>query len=486
MVRTKNTIDDYRREFKYCLNIKFGKYSSLKKSSRETYGKLFDRFIIFLENKHKKNAEEVITRADCDDFFAFLRREHTKSPRAKRVGGETTRNLAYRVLQRYFDYREYQHGIQSPLKFVQKPQGAKRGASASVDLSEFKKLWKWFGRAGELENQLILGLLYGSKLKKGDFGELKVEDVEDVLNPNHPIISLECKSSDKREGELLLFLPSVREAVSRWIRREGKKGHQQLVDLDYDSFRKNLKRACREEHIIRMPTTEDLRSCPWKDLLTFYQEEMEVEIGKSQKAKIWADDIEKKEDLKRLGSVSKGEQGNAGKSFRRKVLEYRENTLGWIQRYKEQGIAPNEQETTIRHFIPLLEVLGWDPCSMEVGWEVPVGLNPNESGKDKSMDAVLFDGETPRLFIEVKRIQSNLSPKDIDQINRYGRLKELYFCILTNIQELLFYDIKNKRKIFSIDLDRFHDNLDCLHLLTREAVLDGSSWERKILDVMGQ
>ena len=96
----------------------------------------------------------------------------------------------------------------------------------------------------------------------------------------------------------------------------------------------------------------------------------------------------------------------------------------------------NHETNTIDYLvIPLLEGLGWNPQNPSEVLSEYAPTGKRWHGYHKRVDFALFEGKDPMVFIEVKRLDRDLSdPEYMDQIESYASNMNSGFAVLTNGQ----------------------------------------------------
>ncbi len=94
-----------------------------------------------------------------------------------------------------------------------------------------------------------------------------------------------------------------------------------------------------------------------------------------------------------------------------RLLNYQARVEAWVP-HSCDSQYDKEQNTLVKFVVPLLELLGWDPWWIDVGFEC--ALWDEREGRGKRVDCALYllDGEQlvpgrpkPKILVEVKPFQ---------------------------------------------------------------------------------
>lgn len=147
-----------------------------------------------------------------------------------------------------------------------------------------------------------------------------------------------------------------------------------------------------------------------------------------------------------------------------------------IQKVQNRKDSIGEQNTKAALIEPLLAALGWDIEDID-----EVSREYRRKPQDNPVDYALFMLRSPRLFVEAKGLEKDLSDRRwIGQILGYATVVGVEWCVLTNGDEYRLYnahapvDVDQKlfRSVRISDPDQEEYVLDTLELLSKEKMGD--------------
>lgn len=136
----------------------------------------------------------------------------------------------------------------------------------------------------------------------------------------------------------------------------------------------------------------------------------------------------------------------------------------------------SEEATKTAFILPFLRALGYDDGN-------PIEFIPEytcDVGKEgEKVDYAIVIDDSPKLLIECKSCEFQLSKKHITQLFRYYSVCDAHFAILTNGVEYQFFTDRNKANVmddapfFVFNAEHFEDSqLETLDGISREHILD--------------
>jgi Restriction Enzyme Adenine Methylase Associated/Type I restriction enzyme R protein N terminus (HSDR_N) len=147
-----------------------------------------------------------------------------------------------------------------------------------------------------------------------------------------------------------------------------------------------------------------------------------------------------------------------------------------IQKIRTRKENVGEQNTKAALIDPLLSALGWDIEDID-----EVSREYRRKPQDNPVDYALFMLRSPRLFVEAKGLEKDLSDRKwISQILGYATVVGVEWCILTNGDEYRLYnahapvDVEQKlfRAVRLSEADQDEYTLETLELLSKEKMGD--------------
>ena len=147
-----------------------------------------------------------------------------------------------------------------------------------------------------------------------------------------------------------------------------------------------------------------------------------------------------------------------------------------IQKIRSRKESIGEQNTKAALIDPLLSALGWDVEDID-----EVSREYRRKPQDNPVDYALFMLRSPRLFVEAKGLEKDLSDRRwISQILGYATVVGVEWCVLTNGDEYRLYNahapVDVEQKLFRVvrisDPDQQDYALDTLELLSKEKMAD--------------
>jgi hypothetical protein len=159
-------------------------------------------------------------------------------------------------------------------------------------------------------------------------------------------------------------------------------------------------------------------------------------------------------------------------SARQTVADVLPRLRNRIQKIRNRKENIGEQNTKAALIDPLLAALGWDIEDID-----EVSREYRRKPQDNPVDYALFMLRSPRLFVEAKGLEKDLSDRKwISQILGYATVVGVEWCILTNGDEYRLYNahapVDVEQKLFRVvcisDSDQEEHTLDTLELLSKE------------------
>jgi hypothetical protein len=147
-----------------------------------------------------------------------------------------------------------------------------------------------------------------------------------------------------------------------------------------------------------------------------------------------------------------------------------------IQKIRNRKENIGEQNTKAALIDPLLSALGWDMEDID-----EVSREYRRKPQDNPVDYALFMLRSPRLFVEAKGLEKDLSDRKwISQILGYATVVGVEWCILTNGDEYRLYNahapVDVEQKLFRVvrisESDQNEYTLETLQLLSKEKMGD--------------
>jgi hypothetical protein len=135
-----------------------------------------------------------------------------------------------------------------------------------------------------------------------------------------------------------------------------------------------------------------------------------------------------------------------------------------------------EQNTKAALIDPLLAALGWDVEDID-----EVSREYRRKSQDNPVDYALFMLRSPRLFVEAKGLEKDLSDRKwISQVLGYATVVGVEWCVLTNGDEYRLYNahapVDVEQKLFRVvrisESDQEEYILETLELLSKEKMGD--------------
>src|SRR5215213_746072 len=163
-------------------------------------------------------------------------------------------------------------------------------------------------------------------------------------------------------------------------------------------------------------------------------------------------------------------------STRRAVVDVLPRLRKRIQKIRNRKENIGEQNTKAALIDPLLSALGWDIEDID-----EVSREYRRKPQDNPVDYALFMLRSPRLFVEAKGLEKDLSDRKwISQILGYATVVGVEWCILTNGDEYRLYNahapVDVEQKLFRVvrisDSDQEEYILETLDLLSKEKMGD--------------
>jgi hypothetical protein len=147
-----------------------------------------------------------------------------------------------------------------------------------------------------------------------------------------------------------------------------------------------------------------------------------------------------------------------------------------IQKIQNRNENIGEQNTKAALIDPLLAALGWDVEDID-----EVSREYRRKSQDNPVDYALFMLRSPRLFVEAKGLEKDLSDRKwISQVLGYATVVGVEWCVLTNGDEYRLYNahapVDVEQKLFRVvrisDSDQEEYTLETLELLSKEKMGD--------------
>jgi len=163
-------------------------------------------------------------------------------------------------------------------------------------------------------------------------------------------------------------------------------------------------------------------------------------------------------------------------STRRAAVDVLPRLRKRIQKIRNRKENIGEQNTKAALIDPLLSALGWDIEDID-----EVSREYRRKPQDNPVDYALFMLRSPRLFVEAKGLEKDLSDRKwISQILGYATVVGVEWCILTNGDEYRLYNahapVDVEQKLFRVvrisQSDQDEYTLETLELLSKEKMGD--------------
>jgi hypothetical protein len=147
-----------------------------------------------------------------------------------------------------------------------------------------------------------------------------------------------------------------------------------------------------------------------------------------------------------------------------------------IQKIQNRNENVGEQNTKAALIDPLLAALGWDVEDID-----EVSREYRRKSQDNPVDYALFMLRSPRLFVEAKGLEKDLSDRKwISQVLGYATVVGVEWCVLTNGDEYRLYNahapVDVEQKLFRVvrisESDQEEYALETLELLSKEKMGD--------------
>ncbi|GGI97952.1 hypothetical protein GCM10008995_04790 [Halobellus salinus] len=152
------------------------------------------------------------------------------------------------------------------------------------------------------------------------------------------------------------------------------------------------------------------------------------------------------------------------------------NYVEQSQTLLEASPQMDEENTKVKLIQPFVDLLGWNFYSTEVQLEYTVQMGTQSS----KVDYALMVGDTPVVFIEAKPARSDLTEKNVRQLQSYMRQElSVDWGVLTNGKEFEILSVTGDDKqdgetsIATFDLDEMAHNPDIPEILTKDAIQSG-------------
>jgi Restriction Enzyme Adenine Methylase Associated/Type I restriction enzyme R protein N terminus (HSDR_N) len=186
-------------------------------------------------------------------------------------------------------------------------------------------------------------------------------------------------------------------------------------------------------------------------------------------------------------SSNRNRKGTAPVSLENVVDKLRKRALGFLERKEKIG----EENTKAALIEPLLSALGWEIEELE-----EVHREYRRKGQDRPVDYALFLRREPRLFIEAKALDEDLTNRKwASQILSYATVVGVEWCVLTDGDEYRLFnahapvDIEEKLfrsiRISISDEAQQPFTFQTLELLSKEKMRDNllnTLWKAEFLD----
>jgi len=158
---------------------------------------------------------------------------------------------------------------------------------------------------------------------------------------------------------------------------------------------------------------------------------------------------------------------NIPEILRSQVREYVTKSRQMI---RDHGDTMSERETETRLIEPMLDILQWDPTSIDVRKGYPI----KTEGRNYKADYALMIGSKPRILVEVKKVASDLRDENVIQLMKYAFYEKADVFILTNGDEWRVYEPYHRQDmVFRFNLENMESNLDYLWLLSKHSMETG-------------
>jgi hypothetical protein len=147
-----------------------------------------------------------------------------------------------------------------------------------------------------------------------------------------------------------------------------------------------------------------------------------------------------------------------------------------IQKIQNRNESIGEQNTKAALIDPLLSALGWDVEDID-----EVSREYRRKPQDNPVDYALFMLRSPRLFVEAKGLEKDLSDRKwISQVLGYATVVGVEWCVLSNGDEYRLYNahapVDVEQKLFRVvrisESDEEEYTLETLELLSKEKMGD--------------
>jgi hypothetical protein len=147
-----------------------------------------------------------------------------------------------------------------------------------------------------------------------------------------------------------------------------------------------------------------------------------------------------------------------------------------IHKIQNRNENIGEQNTKAALIDPLLAALGWDVEDID-----EVSREYRRKSQDNPVDYALFMLRSPRLFVEAKGLEKDLSDRKwISQVLGYATVVGVEWCVLTNGDEYRLYNahapVDVEQKLFRVvrisESDQDEYTLETLELLSKEKMGD--------------
>jgi hypothetical protein len=147
-----------------------------------------------------------------------------------------------------------------------------------------------------------------------------------------------------------------------------------------------------------------------------------------------------------------------------------------IQKVQNRNENIGEQNTKAALIDPLLAALGWDVEDID-----EVSREYRRKPQDNPVDYALFMLRSPRLFVEAKGLEKDLTDRKwISQVLGYATVVGVEWCVLTNGDEYRLYNahapVDVEQKLFRVvrisESDQEEYALETLELLSKEKMGD--------------
>ena len=147
-----------------------------------------------------------------------------------------------------------------------------------------------------------------------------------------------------------------------------------------------------------------------------------------------------------------------------------------IQKILNRNDNVGEQNTKAALIDPLLAALGWDVEDID-----EVSREYRRKSQDNPVDYALFMLRSPRLFVEAKGLEQDLSDRKwISQVLGYATVVGVEWCVLTNGDEYRLYNahapVDVEQKLFRVvrisESDKQEYTIETLELLSKEKMGD--------------